>query len=177
VSAEARTGSLAGLAKSPWRGIGRRLSWSSKILPGGLDRPTSGYRRPFPHIRSAILKTSRPMMPTFYTVRTDLGVGWQAQIIREIKVWRGGLASLPFDRARIGAAASNRPELFLLRRQVQLHVINSSILAIIMRPDRASAPAFWPISSAFALSGGEWHRRFRIPRRALVRSGLNWPSR
>jgi hypothetical protein len=42
-----------------------------------------------------------------------------------------------------------------------------------MRPDPASAPAFWPIFSAFALSGGEWHRRFRIPRRALVRSGLN----
>jgi hypothetical protein len=77
VSAEARTGSLAGLAKSPWRGIGQRLSWSSKILPGGLDRPTSGYRRPFHHIRSAILKTSQPMMPIFYTVRTDLGAGWQ----------------------------------------------------------------------------------------------------
>jgi hypothetical protein len=34
--------------------------------------------------------------------------------------------------------------------------------------------------SAFrALSDGEWHRRFRIARRPLVRtsSGLNWPSR
>jgi hypothetical protein len=60
VAAGARTGSSAGLAKSPWRGIGRRLSWSSQILPSGLDRPTSGHRRPFPHIRSAILKTSQP---------------------------------------------------------------------------------------------------------------------
>ena len=37
VAAVARTGSSAGLAKSPWRGIGRRLSWSSKILLSGLD--------------------------------------------------------------------------------------------------------------------------------------------
>ena len=66
VAAGARTGSSAGLAKSPWRGIGRRLSWSSKILLSGLHRPTSGHRRPFPHIRSAILKTSQPRvaMPT-----------------------------------------------------------------------------------------------------------------
>jgi hypothetical protein len=62
VAAGARTGSSAGLAKSPWRGIGRRLSWSSNILPSGLDRPASGHRRPFPHIRSAILKTSQPRM-------------------------------------------------------------------------------------------------------------------
>ena len=62
VAAAARTGSSAGLAKSPWRGIGRRLSWSSKILRSGLNRPTSGHRRPFPHIRSAILKASQPRM-------------------------------------------------------------------------------------------------------------------
>jgi hypothetical protein len=62
VAAVARTGSSAGLAKSPWRGIGRRLSWSSKILRNGLNRPTSGHRRPFPHIRSAILKASQPRM-------------------------------------------------------------------------------------------------------------------
>jgi hypothetical protein len=62
VAAGARTGSSAGLAKSPWRGIGRRLSWSSNILRSRLDRPTSGHRRPFPHIRSAILKTSQPRM-------------------------------------------------------------------------------------------------------------------
>ena len=62
VAAGARTGSSAGLAKSPWRGIGRRLSWSSKILPSGLNRPTSGHRRPSPHIRSAILKASQPRM-------------------------------------------------------------------------------------------------------------------
>ena len=94
VAAGARTGSSAGLAKSPWRGIGRRLSWSSKILASGLNSPTSGcgHRRPFPHIRSAILKTSQPRiamptphksmtgpqpLPTFYMVRTALGVGWQ----------------------------------------------------------------------------------------------------
>src|ERR1700722_15257209 len=59
VAAAARTGSSAGLAKSPWRDIGRRLSWSSNIL---RSRPTSGHRRPFPHIRSAILKTSQPRM-------------------------------------------------------------------------------------------------------------------
>jgi hypothetical protein len=64
VAAGARTGSSAGLAKSPWLGIGRRLSWSSNILRSGLDRPTSGHRRPFPHIRSAILKTSQPRMAT-----------------------------------------------------------------------------------------------------------------
>ena len=62
VAAMARTGSSAGLAKSPWRGIGRRLSWSSTILRNGLNRPTSGHRRPFPHIRSAILKASQPRM-------------------------------------------------------------------------------------------------------------------
>jgi hypothetical protein len=62
VAAGARTGSLAGLAKSPWRGIGRRLSWSSKILVSGLRRPTSGHRGPSPHIRSAILKASQPRM-------------------------------------------------------------------------------------------------------------------
>ena len=62
VAAVARTGSSAGLAKSPWRGIGRRLSRSSKILHSGLHRPTSGHRRPFPHIRSAILKASQPRM-------------------------------------------------------------------------------------------------------------------
>ena len=48
VAAGARTGSSAGLAKSLSRGIGRRLSWSSNILRSGLDRPTSGHRRPFP---------------------------------------------------------------------------------------------------------------------------------
>ena len=62
VAAGARTGSSAGVAKSPWRGIGRRLSWSSKILRSGLNRPTSGHRRPFPHICSAILKASQPRM-------------------------------------------------------------------------------------------------------------------
>jgi hypothetical protein len=62
VAAGARTGSSAGLAKSRWRGIGRRLSWSFNILRSGPDRPTSGHRRPFPHICSAILKTSQPMM-------------------------------------------------------------------------------------------------------------------
>ena len=62
LAAGGRTGASAGLAKSPWHGIGRRLFWSSKILPSGLDRPTSGHRRPFPHIRSAILKTSQPRM-------------------------------------------------------------------------------------------------------------------
>ena len=62
VAAGGRTGSSAGLAKSLWRDIGRRLSWSSNILRSGLDRPTSGHRRPFPHIRSAILKTSQPRM-------------------------------------------------------------------------------------------------------------------
>ena len=62
VAAGARTGSSAGLAKSPWRGIGRRLSWSSKILRSGVHRPTSGHRRPFPHIRSAILKASQQRM-------------------------------------------------------------------------------------------------------------------
>jgi hypothetical protein len=61
-AAVARTGSSAGLAKSPWRGIGRRLSWSSNIPRSGLDRPASDHRRPFPHIRSAILKTSQPTM-------------------------------------------------------------------------------------------------------------------
>ena len=61
VTAGARTGSSAGLAKSPWRGIGRRLSWSSNILRSGPDRSTSGHR-PFPHIRSAILKRSQPRM-------------------------------------------------------------------------------------------------------------------
>ena len=61
VAAGARTGSSAGLAKSPWRGIGRRLSWSSKILPSGLDRARrAAIAAPFPHIRSAILKTSQP---------------------------------------------------------------------------------------------------------------------
>ena len=49
MAAMARTGSSAGLAKSPWRGIGRHLSWSSKILPSGFDRaPTSSHRRPVP---------------------------------------------------------------------------------------------------------------------------------
>ena len=40
--------------------------WSASVvviqLPSGLDRPASGHRRPFPHIRSAILKTSQPRM-------------------------------------------------------------------------------------------------------------------
>ena len=62
VAAGGRTGSSAGLAKSPWRGIGRGLCWSSNIPRGGLHRPASDHRRPFPHIRSAILKTSQPRM-------------------------------------------------------------------------------------------------------------------
>jgi hypothetical protein len=132
VAAGARTGSSAGLAKSPWRDIGRRLSWSSKILRSGLHRPTSGHRRPFPHIRSAILKTSQPRiaMPTpqksmtettasfyFYMVSTALGVGGQ---VTKLFVRGERWASLPFGRA------------------------------IIMRPDPASAPAFLGQSSAIS---------------------------
>ena len=73
VAAGGRTGSSAGLAKSLWRDIGRRLSWSSNILRSGLDRPTSGHRRPFPHIRSAILNTSQPRMakPTPHKSMTE----------------------------------------------------------------------------------------------------------
>ena len=61
VAAGARTGSSAALAKSPWCSIGRRLSWSSKILPRDLTAPDERPSPPpFPHIRSAILKTSQP---------------------------------------------------------------------------------------------------------------------
>jgi hypothetical protein len=135
VAAGARTGSSAGLAKSPWRGIGRRLSWSSNILRSGLQRPTSGHRRPFPHIRSAILKASQPRMamPTpqksmtettassyflhgLYGLRRPMASN---KIVREIKR-RGSWASLPFGRA------------------------------IIMRPDPASAPAFLGQSPALS---------------------------
>jgi hypothetical protein len=61
VAAGARTGSSTALAKSPWRGIGRRLSWSSKSCLADLTAPRrAAIAAPFPHIRSAILKTSQP---------------------------------------------------------------------------------------------------------------------
>jgi hypothetical protein len=64
VAARARTASLAALAKSPWCGIGRRRSWSSKKPLSGLDRPDERPSLPhFLHIRSAILKTSQPTPP------------------------------------------------------------------------------------------------------------------
>ena len=134
VAAGARTGSSAGLAKSPWRGIGRRLSWSSKILPSGLNRPTSGHRRPFPHIRSAILKASQPRMaiPTPQKSMTETtassyflhgAYGLRRRMASNklfVRLSGGRWASLPFGRA------------------------------IIMRPDPASAPAFLGQSSALS---------------------------
>jgi hypothetical protein len=104
VAAGARTGSLAGLAKSPWRGIGRRLSWSFKILRSGLNRPASGHRSPFPHIRSAILKGSQPRMAiptpqkaasgpssmgTAAAIRLELGDGRLSDKARRAFVFEG----------------------------------------------------------------------------------------
>ena len=95
--------------------------------------PTSGHRCPFPHIRSAILKTSQPRMaiPTPQKSMTETtassnflhGVYGLMRRIASNKLFvrlsidrRLGLSA--FGRARIGPAASNCPELFPLRRQV-----------------------------------------------------------
>jgi hypothetical protein len=49
VAAGARTGSSAALAKSPWCGIGRRRSWSSKNPTlADLTARMSGHRRAVP---------------------------------------------------------------------------------------------------------------------------------
>ena len=126
VAAGARTGSSAGLAKSPWRGIGRRLSWSSKILRSGVHRPTSGHRRPFPHIRSAMLKASQPRMaiPTPQKSMTETTAS--SYFLHDEYGLRRRMASNKlFVRLSGGRWAS-----LLFGR------------AIIMRPYPASAPAF-----------------------------------
>jgi hypothetical protein len=43
VAAGARTGSSAGLAKSPWRGIGRRLSCPSKSYLAAIAAPVPSH--------------------------------------------------------------------------------------------------------------------------------------
>ena len=180
VAAGARTGSSAGLAKSPWRGIGRRLSWSSQILPSGLDRPTSGHRCPFPHIRSAILKTSQPSMaiPTPQKSMTETTassyflhgaygltrrMASNKLFVRLSIDWRWPL--YPSVGARISPAASNTPELFPLRRQVReprphawekscrsSHVVSvmSRSVRTVTAPNRATSPSGPTTSSSTA---------------------------
>jgi hypothetical protein len=152
VAAGARTGSSAGLAKSPWRGIGRRLSWSSNILCSGLNRPTSGHRRPFPHIRSAILKASQPRMAIPTPQKSMTVTTASSYFLHDTYVLMRRMASnklfVRLSREAVGLLCPSAGPSLCGRTQRRHLLFQANLLRF------------------RALTGDERPRRFRIPRRA-----------